>query len=151
MISDESVPGVNCVMNCCFSTSAANYTFLKSVWSLLSQKYLTGSHLTYLKSYVRHTYTVCLSGVILFQVIQIGNASILSHNLPAINGYIHVIDKVWVGFSHSSTSGAATCSWWCCLRTEHGFVTRVYPLAAVNIHSTFHGKVLCLTDGHYSS
>ncbi|KAA8593678.1 hypothetical protein FQN60_009794 [Etheostoma spectabile] len=28
------------------------------------------------------------------QVIQIGNASVLTHNLPAINGYIHIIDQI---------------------------------------------------------
>jgi len=28
------------------------------------------------------------------QVLRVGNASILTHNLPAINGFIHVIDRV---------------------------------------------------------
>uniref|UniRef100_A0A3B4V8V2 Stabilin 1 n=1 Tax=Seriola dumerili TaxID=41447 RepID=A0A3B4V8V2_SERDU len=41
-----------------------------------------------------HTYIVYLTVIILFQMIHVGNASILEHNIPAINGYIHIIDQV---------------------------------------------------------
>ena len=45
-----------------------------------------------------HVYTIFVFNCccFVFQVIRIGNASIRTPNLPAINGYIHIIDHVRV-------------------------------------------------------